>query len=273
MDYRKTFSFAFKRAREQLGGLFCSNYFVSYPRAGRTWTRNMLHEYGEKAGAPILALKEKTYQLDTLPGELRRDPRKIIFSHDVADHPYIRYLRPDNFETLFRKEKYKGKKVFLMLRHPGDVAASHFNLLITLQGRGIVSESDFPQDLADFLVSEEHGVAKIASYYKHWIAFLEKSEGYVASYKIGTYENFRANTEEELAGLIGFFGIDVVPEVLKDVVERNAADFIRDHKDLNRQGYSKLKNAVVLGYKGKISSERDREIDNILTSYALPQYS
>lgn len=202
-----------KRLREAIVDTANENFVISFPRSGRNWSRNMLTDCG------VPHFKEKVYDFDTFFAEISSTP-KIIFTHDVADYPYIKQLTPENPALHFRPGRYKNKKVFLVVRNPIDVTTSFYHWLRYNESIG-ENVGDYPKDINEFVLSPEFGAAKIAAFHNLWRDFLENGN-VVKDYTIYAYEDMKADAGAYLQAMFDLFGFDVPPETIKKAVEKNS---------------------------------------------------
>lgn len=245
-------SYIARRLREKITDTSNMNFVITYPRSGRNWSRNMVTDCG------VPNFKEKVFDFDTLAKELS-SKNKIIFGHDVADFPFIQRLSPENPARDFIPQRYKGKKIFLVVRNPIDVAISHYHWLRYNEDRG-EPVGTYPMDIDEFVLSPEFGVAKIAAFHALWKDFLQNG-GLVSDYLIYDYDDIKADAGKYLRTMFNFFGFDISDETIKSAVDKNSAAKAKQDKDrttragikLSVHGDEKVSDAVMAQLKEMIA--------------------
>jgi hypothetical protein len=171
-------------------------YFLSYPKAGRTWLRVMVGKalalrYG-LGDANVL----KTYRLTRAAGV-----RLGRFDHEDAwgDHSY-RSLSAD-------KSAYRRKRVMLIVRDVRDILVSSYFHATKRNGA-------FSGELSDFVRSDTFGARKIVAYYNHWYA----QRAVPRELHLLRYEDVHADPRAALVSALALLGADVGPGHVDDAV-------------------------------------------------------
>ena len=160
---------------------------VSFPKSGRTFVRAMLaHLYQRRFGIDERELLE-------FPVLLRASPEvpRVLFTHagDAMRSPR---------EIALGAEDYRGARVILLARHPGDVAVSRYHHL-KHRSRDRARRRLADQPLEKFVWSEQGGVPSIVEFLNGFAAF----EGVT----ILRYEDFVSEPKEPLRELAAAVGV------------------------------------------------------------------
>lgn len=237
---------------------------VSFGKSGRTWLRVMLSRF---------------YQVrDEIPEHVllgfdnlhRRRPSvpKIFLTHDnyLEDYTGHRDTRED----------YRGKKVVLLVRHPGDVAASQYfqwRFRMKPNKKAINNYPTGSDELGvfDFMHADGGGLPKILRFMDVWAREIAVNDDVL----IVRYEDLRAHPEEELARLLEFIGTPGTPEQVAEAVRFASFDNMRKleegrsfrlsggrmkPKDRNNPDSFKVRRGKVGGFRDYLE---DHEIEQI----------
>lgn len=194
---------------------------VSFPNSGRTWLHVLLLHYFQASRG-----YEQAYFAD-LDALHEHDPAVplIHFTHD-------NYLRDYTGEGPF-KAAYRGKKVILLVRDPGDVAVSQFHQWQHRMRRRKKVINDYPLErrlsLFEFTMGRQGVLARVIRFLNEWAEALPQMPDVL----LIRYEDLRADTPGTLARILAFCG------------ETPAASRIGD-----AVGYATLANMRVLEQKG-----------------------
>ncbi|MEW5725418.1 MAG: sulfotransferase domain-containing protein [Thermodesulfobacteriota bacterium] len=193
-------------------------YLVSFPKCGRTWLRVMLgkvlQEHFGAAGVGVLEVVE--------PKHRRRGFRGIKFIHDDSAH----WKKPE--ELTERKDRYRYKKVILLVRDPRDVIVSlyfekHNRLSAYVNGekkqyRDVAARVEpFAGDLSSYLAQPVGGFDTILRFYQVW----DQNRDVPDELLLVRYEDVHEDPAGELRRIVDFIGLNGV----SDGTIRTAAGF------------------------------------------------
>lgn len=237
---------------------------VSFGKSGRTWLRVMMSRF---------------YQVrDDLPERMligfdnfhrrRHAVPKIFFTHDnyVEDYTGHRDSRVD----------YRGKKVVLLVRHPGDVAVSQYFHWRFRMSRQKMVINDYPSPgeelgVFDFIRSNGGGLPKILRFMNVWAAEVADNHDVL----IVRYEDLRSHPEKELTRLLEFIGTPGTEEQVAEAVRFASFDNMRKleqkrtfwlaggrmkPKDANNPDSYKVRRGKVGGFRDYLE---DAEVEQI----------
>lgn len=192
--------------------------FVSFPKSGRTFVRVMLARLYQRQ----FGIDER----DLLKfATLRRAPKsvpRIMFTHNGNA------MRPPSQIKINRKA-FRGRRVAVLARHPGDIAVSRYHHLKHRSGDP-VRQRLAQQPLEDFVWSTHGGIPSIVRYLNQWAELSRERDGIL----ILRFEDFLSEPERALHMLAEFMGLAGDQAAIQD-----AADFARfdNLKDREREGY------------------------------------
>lgn len=237
---------------------------VSFPKSGRTFVRAML--------ARLYQLQFGIDERELLEfATLRRAPREVprlLFTH-AGDA----MRRPD--EIRLDKRIYAGRKVALLVRHPGDVVVSRYYHL------GHRSEDRARQRLADqpldeFVWTERGGVPAIVTFLNQWAAYARERSGIA----ISRYEDFLSEPQATLRALAAFIGLDHGDAAIAEAVECARFDNL---KAKEREGYYsssrlrpaadgdessfKVRSGKAGGFRSELSKEQAAAVDDYVARH------
>lgn len=182
--------------------------FVSYAKAGRTWTRVMISRlFQVKYDLPDAAVIDGD-NFHRLNGGI---PRMLFtMGNYIADrYPIAAVPSP-----------YAGHKVIFLARHPADTAVSFY---FHLRNRVNPDLKDVKQvdaagdrDIFDHLQNSPQGLHHVVSYMNDWA----KALGHCPHHLLLRYEDLRADPEPQLRRIAAFLGVDFT-----DAQYKEAADF------------------------------------------------
>ncbi|HXO92953.1 MAG TPA: sulfotransferase domain-containing protein [Candidatus Acidoferrum sp.] len=196
-------------------------FVVSYPRSGNTWTRfliaNLVYPEKNVGFTNIEKLIPDTSSQSNRA--LKSTPRpRIIKSHEYFDHRY--------------------RKVIYIVRDPRDVALSYYDF----QRKYMQIDDAYPleQYVEDFvqgrLISIDWGTW--AENVSSWIYTRGKSTNFL----LLRYEDMMKDTTRELTRMAQFFGIEMAPTRLQEVINRSSADRMRELEKLEADRWIATKN-------------------------------
>jgi hypothetical protein len=257
------------RSRRDLARLARADVaFVSYAKAGRTWTRVMVSRlYQVKYGLPenIIIERENFNRLD------RRIP---VFLFTMGN--YIADVRPISGE----RSPYLSKKLIFLARHPADTAVSFY-----FHNRGRIKPlmkdvKRLPEELSDmpifeFMRNQKFGLASVVDYMNRWIkALLTHPRGLLLR-----YEDLRSAPQRELRRIGEFLGEEFTSEQYNDAVEFASFEKLKEKerqnffgnrrlqpRDPGDPGSFKVRRGKVGGYRDYFTPDQIAWIDSYLTS-------
>ena len=182
--------------------------FISYAKAGRTWTRVMLSRLFQlKYGLPETLIIED----DNLH---RRDARIPAFLFTMGN--YI----ADRHPITGPRSPYRDKKVMFLARHPADTAVSfyfHQRTRIKPHMRDIkrLSVAATDETIFEFMQGSEHGLDHVIAYMNQWAKALPT----LGRTLLLRYEDLRAEPVGELTRVADFLGEQFTGEQLTAAAE------------------------------------------------------
>ena len=181
-------------------------YFLSYPKAGRTWLRLLVG----RALMDELALADlDPLELWELSRHSDRVPRMRV-THD--DDPQLK--RPDEVER--DKRRYAGKSVVFLVRNPRDVVISYYFQASKRRDR-------FAGTPSEFLRHPVGSLDTILTYYNVWA----ESRSVPSRFCLVRYEDLHADTMGQLERVLTVLGRSPRCEVLERAVEYARFDNMR----------------------------------------------
>jgi hypothetical protein len=183
------------------------HFFLSPPKAGRTWLRTMVGrafqtQYALPADTDIVELHELHRLDDRIP--------TIVVRHDNAS--FLAGRSPLS-ETAYRE--FDGNSVLLLVRDPRDVVVSMYFHLARRLG-------EFEGSLSSFL--EAGYFDRLVEYYRMWGDGFDAPERFC----LVRYEDMKADAGTELARVMQFFSPGDWPEpVIADAVAFGSFDNLR----------------------------------------------
>jgi Sulfotransferase domain len=246
-------------ARPQLLRRDADVYFLSYPKAGRTWLRALVG----KALVDHYALPESQL-LDTQG--LTRAARLPIAVFDHDDSGLRQCLRWQDMNA--DRTAYRGRKVLLMVRDIRDNLVSAY-----FQASRRINVFDGP--LSAFIRHDAFGVDKILAFYRIWSA----SRQVPAAFEFLSYEDLHRDTAGTLARALAFLGSDVSAATIAAAVEycrfenlrkaeaedRFNTDVLRSARDGDPEAF-KVRKGKVGNYTEYLSPEDIAYIDTAVAA-------
>lgn len=241
---------------------------VSYAKSGRTWLRAMLSRlYQRRFGlAEDLLLSHDNMH------RLNPHVPVMFFTHDGDPIGSTKSLRRD-------KSAYDGKKIVYLMRHPCDIAVSHyFQMTYRKAGRKVGATEGM--SMYDFVMRPAHGLEMIIEYTNLWY-------GYTAAHDdalLVRYEDLRSSPEATLRDVSAFLGIDFTDAEISEAVafcafeklkERERSGFYSDGAlrpgDENEPNSFKVRRGKVGGYRDYFDDNQLEEIDSLLREKLNPE--
>jgi hypothetical protein len=196
-------------------------FFVSFPKTGRTWLRMMIHT----------GLARHLGVTPTDPLEFHEftdaDPRipRVRVLHDDEPH----WKHPHQLHDT--KERYRGKRVLLLVRDPRDT-------IVSLWFQNTKRWKVFDKGLHEFLWQSRGSLESMIRYYNIWAANRDVPEELL----LVRYEDLHAEPVLWLQKAFTFLGVDDVPdELLLDAVEQNRIDQQRRREAALQYGIKRLR--------------------------------
>lgn len=162
------------------------SFFISPPKAGRTWIRVLLsklfqEEFGVKFDPfnPIIKIRQGNSSF------------KIGLTHDFSGVVYRKK------KLNFRKWKYKQKKIIFMSRDPRDIIVSQY--FEETKRR----ESGFKGSISEFIRNEETGIKRLINFMNMWI----NNKSNVKDFHLLRYEDMKEDPFNTVLELINFLDI------------------------------------------------------------------
>lgn len=229
-------------------------FFLSFPKAGRSWMRVLLGKYlCERYQVPLKYLTQ-TYLLTKKAGVSR-----TMFSHGQL----TRGNRPVQTQI---EGFYRGKKVILLTRNIKDVMVSLYFQATKRLGK-------FQVGFSDFLWDYPSPVMNFIDFHNYWY----ENQSVPQDFLLVTYEETKDDPEKTLTRMLHFMGIqDVDPVIVKNAVEFASFESMRkrerqgkgrDHRyrpgDIEDEESYKTRKGIVGGYVDYLSAE-DIELIDIL---------
>lgn len=242
---------------------------VSFPKSGRTFVRVMLARlYQRQFGIDERAL---------LPfAMLRRAPPgvpRLLLTHDGGAMRAPSAMRVN-------QAAYRGRKVAVLVRHPGDIIVSrHFHLKYRSTDRTRQRQGRLP--LEDFVWIRKGGIPSIVKFLNNWAELARQRDGIL----LVRYEDFISDPEPTLARLARFIGLESGEEAIKEAVAFARFDNL---KKLEREGYFtsprlgagreggegsyKVRSGRSGGYRGQLSEEARARVDAYVARHLDPVF-
>ncbi|MEZ4253755.1 MAG: sulfotransferase domain-containing protein [Polyangiales bacterium] len=197
-------------------------FLLWFPKTGGTWVRLLLHDvlvkHFDVKNAPPLEL-EPLHDLDA------RIPRLRPF-HDDAPH----WKRPEQLRP--HKERYRGKKVVLLVRDPRDTIVS---LHLQVTKRWKVS----PKTTLDEFVWQKRG--SFETYLRFYNLWAEHRD-VPSELLMLRYEDIHADPHGKLRQLVDFVGVEgVTDQLIADSVEHNRIESLRKREAAGQYQTSRLR--------------------------------
>ena len=201
------------RSRRDLKRLAAADIvFISYAKAGRTWTRVMISRlYQSKYNLP----KDTIIDDDNFH---RLDPAIPVFMFTMGN--YIADIYPIDHVP----SPYRDKKVIFLARHPADTAVSFYFHLYNrvnrqkLEVKRLQAESEKP-DVFAHLSASPVGLRHVIDYMNLWQTALQNHPDHL----MVRYEDLRTEPASELARIGAFLDGGFTPAIVTEAVE--FADF------------------------------------------------
>lgn len=265
------------RGREQFDKLQkCDCAVVSYGKSGRTWLRVMMSRFYEvKHALPSGQL----LNYDNFH-HLNKDVPIVFFTHDNYTKDFT-----GNYNN---KSDYRGTKVVLLVRHPGDVAVSqYFQWRYRMKPKKMWL-NDFPEPgtdvpIYDFMMNEPVGLQKAIDFLNDWVDALRTFD----SILLVRYEDMRRDPAAVLARILAFVGTPGTSGEIEEAVRFASVDNMRalerkrafwlsggrlQARDVSNPDSFKVRRAKVGGYRDYVDAEQARAIDARIAERLAPDF-
>lgn len=212
------------------------NYFISHPKAGRTWVRTMLIRYGQLTG----------------------QDNHIIFTHNGSD--YRSNETPDEF--------LKKSRVILMVRDPRDIVVSYYFHLTQREQTYRIKAN-----LKDFIRHRQFGIESIIGFYNGWEELKSKSKEFsIVRYEdlhkdcLKTLEDIRIflnlnENRKALEDAVSFGSFENMQRLEKQ------GNNLYKQEELSYMGVPKVRRGVVGGYKDYLDSGDINYLNGCMKSF------
>jgi hypothetical protein len=195
-------------------------FLVSYPKCGRTWLRMLLSRALElETGAPGVDYLGGRYLGGQIPGVPR-----VRVTHDDDPH----WKTPSRLDR--RKRRYRGKKVVLLVRDPRDV-------VVSMYFERSRRERAFSETLSEFLRERRGSLDTILAWYNAW----ERCRSVPSALLVVRYEDLRRDTEREARRVLGFLGVAVSEENLREAIAFASFERMREMESAGALGSGRLR--------------------------------
>lgn len=175
--------------------------FISFPKCGRTW----LHALVSGTFQEHFQLSDRS--LDLIFGGTAPGMPRICFMHDGG--PLLK--RSSELERT--KEKFRRKKIVLLVRDPRDALVSlHFHITRRVKEKKRVRAFSGP--LSDYIRQPIGGLDTFIEYYKIW----EDQRHVPAAFLLVRYEDLHSDASRELRRVMDFVGVPASPAALERAI-------------------------------------------------------
>ena len=248
--------------------------FVSYAKAGRTWTRVMMSRlYQLKYGLPAEAIIER----DNLHAMNSKVP---VFLFTMGNYIAERYpvgSSPSPYDT---------KKLIFLARHPADTAVSfhfHLNNRIPQHLRDLKRLPQNTGDLDVFAHLQEPriGLAHVIDYMNAWAPALARHPNHL----LLRYEDLQSDPVPQLKALAAFLDESFTDEQYAEAVDfasfdklkqKEAGDFFGNSRlqagDVSNPDSYKVRRGKVGGYRDYLTPEQIAWVDDEVTAKLDPSF-
>jgi hypothetical protein len=236
-------------------------YFLSYPKAGRTWLRAMVGKaLSLRYGLTDIKVLD-TYRLTRAAGT-----RLGRFDHEDAwgEHSYLT-ISAD-------KSMYRRKRVVLIVRDVRDILVSSYFHATKRNGA-------FSGQIADFVRSDGFGARKIVTYYNHWYA----QRGVPRELHLIRYEDVHADPRKALVSALAVLDADVGPGHIDDALafgsfanlkKVESCRAIDDHRlqpgAMGDDESFKVRKGKIGGYAEYLSPDDIAYVDQVVRDHGCP---
>jgi len=264
-----------RRTRRDLRRLQTADVvFISYAKAGRTWTRVMISRlYQQKYGLP----ENRVIDDDNLHRLNPAIPRLLFtMGNYIADRYPVTAVR----------SPYAAKKVIFLARHPADTAVSfyfHLKNRVNPELKDVkqVPDEKDDRDLFDHLQNSPVGLRHVIAYMNDWAEAL----GNCPQNLMLRYEDLRADPVPELKRVAGFLGESFTEEQYADARDFASFNRLKEKERENFFGNTKLqarntenpdsfkvRRGKVGGYRDYLTSEQTAWVEETIARELSPAF-
>jgi len=209
-------------------------HVVEYPKCGATWVSRLIATY--------IGIDRK------YGGEKILKKNSVIQKHALYNRFY--------------------KKVVLVIRDPGDVWVSfYFHEMYHQKDKKLMNMIDFvpsqsdQQNLFKYVenkIKNPHLSTPGFSYREFVESWFDKKNIYIVS-----YEELQRDTEDVLSNIIRYLGYDIVPEKIKQSVERHSFSNVTKRQKGEEDKFSHTRKGIVGDWKNYFTPE----VENLVHEY------
>ena len=226
-------------------GLNASDVFIaSYPRSGLNWLMFQLIEI----------LTGQSAEFDTMETVIPR----------IGWHTRVPRLLPGGGRLIHTHERYRSeyKRAIYLARDVRDVVLSQYPLDKKFN---FYYTDSFERYLRAFLEGKVQGYAP---WHEHVLGWLDSPAAQGGDLLVVRYEDRRANTEETLAKVLRFLGVDVDRRLIRQAVTNNVLERMRAKEDASiryrprREEGRRIVRGVVGGWREKLTGAQVQLIEH-----------
>jgi hypothetical protein len=238
-------------------------YYLSYPKAGRTWLRVMLGKalclrYGQPDELIL-----RTHRLTAAAGV-----RSGRFSHEDAIFDGTPYHALSADKSAFRR-----KRVLLLTRDVRDILVSSYF-------HAINRTRSFHGTIAEFVRDDAYGARKVVTYYNHWFA----SRAVPRELVVLRFKDIHRDPAAALRAALSLVGAgDTSPEIVAQAVEfasfenmkkLEAGNYFNDVRmrvgDAANASSAKVRRGKVGGFVDALTPKDIEYIDGVVADIGSP---
>lgn len=241
-------------------------YVVSYPKSGRTWLRTMMGF----ALAQHFGLEMESYEPAHIVKKYKQSAPYVRFAHDGVGYPIEngRFFN-ENFQ------RYKNKKIILLIRDPRDVIVSYY--FHRTQRLGETYSWD------TFINHPDWGVRRHFYFLNEW----ERHEHIPQAFTIVRYEDLIADAKNSLRKIFDFLEFSHISddcletavsytsfEKMKQraIKQDSLSDRLRPTNASNPNSH-KIREGKIGGYKKHLTPAQIEQIDHLINTTLSPRFN
>ena len=241
-----------------------NNYFVSYPKCGRTWTRYFLAKYMEN-----FCGREFDIEFDHLIQKSSCD-RMLVYTHAQYEEETLDQAREKLIDL-------KNKNIIFLVRDPRDVMVSLYFQLTKRNPKHFLEEGI---SMARFVRVKQCGIERLVNFMNLWYMNRDQFDNFTKL----SYENLQDQPEKEFGKFIRALELPLDPKVLKTAIEESSFDKMREKekdkdttelkpgKEEDEESY-KTRKGKVGGYTEYLDEETIEFIDRIIEEKLHPDFN
>ena len=199
-------------------------FLLSFPKCGRTWLRLMI---GKSLSLQYNLNNVTNFDILKVSTLHKMHPKipKISICHDDVPHN----KSPEELER--NKTRYKGKKVILLIRQPGDA-------IVSLYFDSSKRKMTFDGNISSLIQLKKGGLESFIRYYNIW----KENRHIPSDFLLVRYEDMKANTERELRRVMDFICPHVITnEIINKAVKYGGFDNMRKLEEAGKLGKKSLR--------------------------------